>query len=112
MTGGTVVVLGPTGRNFAAGMSGGIAFVLDDERALAGRHSKAMVDLEPLTAEDHDIVRQLIEEHVQHTRSARGQYVLSTWAKRHFVKVMPHEWRRVLEARQRPAVAKVAGAHG
>ena len=112
MTGGTVVVLGPTGRNFAAGMSGGIAFVMDDERALAGRCSKAMVDLEPLTAEDHEIARQLVEEHVAHTRSARGQYVLSTWAKRHFVKIMPHEWRRVLEMRQRQSAAKVASAHG
>jgi glutamate synthase (NADPH/NADH) large chain len=112
MTGGTVVVLGPTGRNFAAGMSGGIAYVLDDERALAGRFSKAMVDLEPLTGEDQEIARQLVEEHVQHTRSARGQYVLSTWAKRHFVKVMPHEWRRVLETRARQAPAKVAVAYG
>jgi glutamate synthase domain-containing protein 3 len=71
-----------------------------------------MVDIEPMTTQDQEIARQLIEEHVQHTRSARGHYVLATWAKRHFVKVMPHEWRRVLEARQRQDVAKVAGAHG
>src|SRR5580658_3697768 len=57
MTGGTVVVLGPTGRNFAAGMSGGIAFVLDDERLLSSRVSKAMVDLEPLGVEDEKLVR-------------------------------------------------------
>ncbi|MBV9945807.1 MAG: glutamate synthase subunit alpha, partial [Myxococcales bacterium] len=97
MTGGTVVVLGPTGRNFAAGMSGGIAYVLDDERTLASRCSKAMVDLDPLAPEDEELVRSLVEEHVHHTRSARGRAVLSTWAKRRFVKVMPHEWRRVLQ---------------
>jgi len=100
MTGGTVVVLGPTGRNFAAGMSGGIAYVLDEDRTLASRCSKAMVDLEPLSADDDEIVRALVEEHVQHTRSARGRVVLAAWAKRRFVKVMPHEWRRVLQLRK------------
>jgi glutamate synthase domain-containing protein 3 len=100
MTGGTVVVLGPTGRNFAAGMSGGIAYVLDDDHALQGRVSKAMVDLESLGAEDEELVRSMVTEHVEHTRSARGRYVLETWTKRHFVKVMPHEWRRVLQLRK------------
>ena len=100
MTGGTVVVLGSTGRNFAAGMSGGIAYVLDEERTLASRCSKAMVDLESLSADDDEIVRALVEEHVQHTRSARGRTVLGAWGKRRFVKVMPHEWRRVLELRK------------
>ncbi|HEY4015458.1 MAG TPA: glutamate synthase large subunit [Polyangiaceae bacterium] len=100
MTGGTVVVLGPTGRNFAAGMSGGIAYVLDEERTLATRVSKAMVDLEPLTTDDDDIVRALVEEHVHHTGSARGRALLAAWGKRRFVKVMPHEWRRVLQLRK------------
>jgi glutamate synthase (NADPH/NADH) large chain len=112
MTGGTVVVLGPTGRNFAAGMSGGIAYVLDDERLLAGRVSKAMVDLESLSGEDDDIVRGLIEEHRDHTQSVRASHVLATWAKRHFVKVMPHEWRRVLLARAAQDVATKMAAHG
>jgi glutamate synthase (NADPH/NADH) large chain len=100
MTGGTVVVLGSTGRNFAAGMSGGVAFVLDDEDELKRRLSKAMVDLEPLTAADEEVVRGLVAEHIEHTRSARGKHVLTTWPKRRFVKVMPHEWRRVLELRK------------
>jgi glutamate synthase (NADPH/NADH) large chain len=116
MTGGTVVVLGPTGRNFAAGMSGGIAYVMDDERTLAARVSRAMVDLESLAPEDEELVRALIEEHVEHTKSARGKHVIATWAKRHFVKVMPHEWRRVLQSRAAAtggqAGAKVAVAHG
>jgi glutamate synthase (NADPH/NADH) large chain len=100
MTGGTVVVLGPTGRNFAAGMSGGLAFVLDDERILAGRVSKDMVDLESLAAEDDKLLRTLVEEHVGHTRSARGKSLLASWGKRRFVKVMPHEWRRILQLRK------------
>jgi glutamate synthase (NADPH) large chain len=112
MTGGTVVVLGPTGRNFAAGMSGGIAYVLDDERLLAGRVSKAMVDLETLSPADDDIVRGLVEEHRNHTQSARATQVLATWAKRRFVKVMPHEWRRVLQARAAQDVALKVAAHG
>ncbi len=112
MTGGTVVVLGPTGRNFAAGMSGGLAFVLDDDRTLAGRVSKAMVDLEALTPEDEELVRNLVKEHEEHTRSARARYVLSTWSKRRFVKVMPHEWRRVLQMRAVQGAGKVASGHG
>ena len=112
MTGGTVVVLGPTGRNFAAGMSGGIAYVADDDRALAARCSQATVDLEPLTAEDEEIVRALIEEHVEHTRSVHGKHMLTGSLKRRFVKVMPHEWRRALQQRASQPAAKVAASHG
>ncbi len=100
MTGGVVVVLGTTGRNFAAGMSGGVAYVLDDERTLAGRVSKSMVDLEPLLHEDEELLRGLLEEHVAVTRSARAKGILGSPGKRRFVKVMPHEWRRVLELRK------------
>ncbi len=110
MTGGVVVVLGPTGRNFAAGMSGGVAYVADDDRALAARTSKATVDLEPLTNEDEDLVRALIEEHVAHTRSAHAKQMLSGSLKRRFVKVMPHEWRRALQQRAAQPAAKVS--HG
>jgi glutamate synthase (NADPH/NADH) large chain len=112
MTGGTVVVLGPTGRNFAAGMSGGIAYVADDDRSLAARCSQATVDLEPLTAEDEEIVRALIEEHVAHTRSAHGRSMLAGPLKRRFVKVMPHEWRRALQQRAAEPAAKAAASHG
>jgi glutamate synthase (NADPH) large chain len=100
MTGGTVVVLGGTGRNFAAGMSGGVAYVLDDDGAFALRVSRDTVDVEPLTAEDDDTVRALVEEHVGHTRSARGKAMLASWGKRKLVRVMPREWRRVLELRR------------
>src|SRR6185369_3170334 len=64
MTGGQVVVLGPTGRNFAAGMSGGVAYVLDLHEA---RVNRGMVDLEPLDAEDADLLRVLVQRHVEHT---------------------------------------------
>ena len=112
MTGGIVVVLGPTGRNFAAGMSGGVAYVSDDERNLAARTSQATVDLEPLTSEDEDIVRSLIEEHVAHTRSVHGKAALAASIKRRFVKVMPHEWRRALQQRAGQTAARVASSHG
>jgi glutamate synthase (NADPH/NADH) large chain len=96
MTGGTVVILGQTGRNFAAGMSGGVAYVLDDDRTLSGRVSTAMVGLEPLSQEDHDVLRSLVEQHIAHTRSAHAKRIVGSWSKRTFVKVLPHEWRRVL----------------
>jgi glutamate synthase (NADPH) large chain len=96
MTGGTVVVLGQTGRNFAAGMSGGVAYVLDDDRTLSGRVSPDMVGLEPLSPEDHDVLRALVDQHIAHTRSAHAKRIAASWNKRTFVKVLPHEWRRVL----------------
>jgi len=81
-------------------MSGGVAYVLDDDGAFASRVSRATVDVDALTAEDDDTVRALVEEHVAHTRSARGKAVLASWGKRKLVRVMPREWRRVLELRR------------
>ena len=105
MTGGRVVVLGRTGRNFAAGMSGGVAYVLDAAGTFARRCNKDMVDLEALEAEDIALVRGLVERHVQLTGSAVGQRVLSDWdgAVRRFVKVMPRDYKRVLLAQARAA---------
>ncbi len=99
MTGGVVVVLGPTGRNFAAGMSGGIAFVLDEEGLFAERCNQGMVDLESLAAEkDIEIVRYLIEKHVLFTESTKAERVLRDWTRSVslFVKVMPVDYRRSL----------------
>ncbi|HEY5098818.1 MAG TPA: glutamate synthase large subunit [Gaiellaceae bacterium] len=90
MTGGIVVVLGPTGRNFAAGMSGGIAYVLDAEGTFAERCNKEMVALEELEPEDVRVVRALVDEHRERT----GSTVEVDFDK--FVKVMPHEFRRAL----------------
>ena len=115
MTGGTVAVLGLTGRNFAAGMSGGIAYVLDVDGDFAKRCNLAMVDLEPVLTEseqhgklarelwhrgqsDEALLRRLIEAHVKHTGSRRGQQVLEQWGeyRGRFVKVFPKEYRRAL----------------
>jgi len=100
MTGGAVVVLGTTGRNFAAGMSGGLAYVLDLERDFAKRCNVSMVDLEPLAPESEDeaTVKRLIEAHARYTGSKRAQEVLAKWTeyRGRFVKVFPKEYRRAL----------------
>ena len=101
MTGGRVVVLGPTGRNFAAGMSGGIAYVLDEQGDLTGHCNQEMVDLESLeNEEDIAEVKDMIARHVQYTGSALGQELLDDWAQTQtkFVKVMPRDYRRMLAA--------------
>jgi glutamate synthase (NADPH/NADH) large chain len=137
MTGGVVVVLGMTGSNFAAGMSGGVAYVLDEAGNFAERCNLAMVELEPIEAEDEALeamehrggdleahghvdimhnmtdgdakrLRTLIERHVAHTGSPRGQEILADWAnyRGKFVKVMPTEYRRALMAQlSRPLIS-------
>jgi glutamate synthase domain-containing protein 2/glutamate synthase domain-containing protein 1/glutamate synthase domain-containing protein 3 len=100
MTNGLVVVLGPTGRNFAAGMSGGRAFVFDEEGDFSTRRcNKASVDLEPLDSEaDVSEVRGLLERHRELTGSPRAAWILEHWddAQSKFIKVFPHEYKRVL----------------
>ena len=115
MTGGTVVVLGTTGRNFAAGMSGGIAYVFDEEGDFVKRCNTAMVDLEPVLSEseqqakvprdvwhlgdaDEVALKRLIEAHARITGSQRAQAMLKAWAdyRPRFVKVFPKEYRRAL----------------
>ena len=106
MTKGLVVVLGRTGRNFAAGMTGGIAFVLDETGEFSGvMCNKTSVDLEPVSeAADLDAVRNLIGKHVELTNSPRGQWILENWLKMapQFVKVFPHEYKRVLGIKRAP----------
>jgi glutamate synthase (NADPH) large chain len=115
MTGGTVVVLGSTGRNFAAGMSGGVAYVFDVDGDFARRCNTAMVDLEPVLAEseqqgklarelwhrgqsDEAVLKGMIERHARLTNSRRAQEMLAKWAeyRGRFVKVFPKEYRRAL----------------
>jgi glutamate synthase (NADPH/NADH) large chain len=119
MTGGTVVVLGKTGRNFAAGMSGGVAYVYDEDGSFASRCNTAMVALERVlpAAEqeaqvdrsvwhriggqpqgDEALLRKLIEDHHKWTGSLRARHVLDHWAESRakFVKVFPHEYKRAL----------------
>ena len=133
MTGGTVVVLGKTGRNFAAGMSGGIAYVYDEDGQFASRCNTAMVALEKVLparrqeAEvdpaiwhkgqtDEALLKQLIEDHFRWTGSARAREILDRWneAREKFVKVFPHEYKRALgELNAKKAadetIAKAAG---
>jgi glutamate synthase (NADPH/NADH) large chain/glutamate synthase (ferredoxin) len=100
MTGGRVVVLGPTGRNFAAGMSGGVAYVLDERGDFAERCNMGMVGFEAPSAADAGELRELIEEHARRTGSPVAARALAGFeellAKRAFVKVMPHDYKRVL----------------
>ena len=103
MTGGRVVILGATGRNFAAGMSGGIAYVLDEDGTFEQRCNPGLVDLEPLAAaEDISEARTLIRKHLRYTGSTVASSVLDNWQRTQsrFVKVMPRDYRRVLEERK------------
>ena len=115
MTGGVAVVLGPTGRNFGAGMSGGIAFVYDPQDDFGGRFNDGMADLEPVTAnEDIETLRGLIESHFTYTGSTPAQKILDDWdrALPRFLKVMPRDYRRVLAERERSRQQELEAAHG
>jgi len=105
MTGGRVVVLGPTGRNFGAGMSGGIAFVYDLSDELRRQVNPEMVDLETLTVDDRTWLKDRILMHHDETGSAVAGAILADWiaSADRFVKVMPRDYRRVLEATERAA---------
>ena len=108
MTGGVAVVLGEVGLNFAAGMSGGVAYVFDEFGTLAGHCNTDMVELKEPTADELEFVRGLVEEHVARTSSPRGikmLYRFETYGKK-FVKVIPRDYERVLEA---VAAAEAAG---
>ena len=100
MTGGIVAVLGRTGRNFAAGMSGGIAYVLDEDGSFETRCNTQLVSLETLEDDDAATLRALVEEHGRRTGSPVAERLLAGWAKAlaTFVKVMPNDYRRALEA--------------
>jgi glutamate synthase domain-containing protein 2/glutamate synthase domain-containing protein 1/glutamate synthase domain-containing protein 3 len=111
MTKGLVVVLGKCGRNFAAGMSGGIAYVLDEKGDFADKRcNTAGVDLEPVDEADAQAIRELIEKHVEYTGSPRGEWILENWAGMlpRFIKIFPHEYKRVLGVPRREAVSAAA----
>jgi glutamate synthase (NADPH) large chain len=108
MTGGTVVVLGKTGRNFAAGMSGGFAYVFDEDGRFETRCNTAMVALEKVPAEDDARLKKLIEDHHRWTGSRRAREILDQWGvmRFKFVKVFPHEYRRALTEMAQKKAAK------
>ncbi len=112
MTGGRVVVLGQTGRNFAAGMSGGVAYVLDEAGDFKTRCNSQMVGLEKLEdAEEIEALRKLIQKHADCTKSQRAFKVLAMWEKfvPKFVKVMPKDYKRVLQALKKAQADGLSG---
>ncbi|MCL0105575.1 glutamate synthase large subunit, partial [Dehalococcoidia bacterium] len=115
MTRGKVIVLGATGRNFAAGMSGGEAFVLDEHGTFKEKCNLGLIDLEDLeNLADANAVKLLIEQHLEYTGSNKAKEVLNNWAKfrKQFVKVMPRDYKRVLEEAKKHKQPRVATANG
>lgn len=102
MTGGRVAVLGQTGRNFAAGMSGGIAYVYDKQGVLAGHFNADSAELKPLHEKSIPELRSMLERHVQYTSSATAKHILDNWEAelKHFVRVMPRDYARVLKQQE------------
>jgi glutamate synthase (NADPH) large chain len=114
MTGGRVVILGPTGRNFAAGMSGGVAYVWDVDGDFEKKVNKGMVDLDPLQEMDLVELRGLIDLHRRYTGSAVAERILGEWdrAAERFIKVMPIDYKRVLQERAEHDEEMDAPVHG
>ncbi len=106
MTGGTVLILGATGRNFAAGMSGGIAYIYDLHGDFSDKCNPEMVDLDPLDQDDVEIVQQLLEEHFTSTNSTVAKFLLSDFdnQRARFIKVFPRDYKSVL-AKQKSGIA-------
>ena len=100
MTGGRVVVIGPTGRNFAAGMSGGEAYVLANKEEFKILCNLDMVDLDELDDEDKNVVHHLLTNHCEYTKSSVASNILENWNEyqNKFIKVMPKDYKRVLAA--------------
>jgi glutamate synthase (NADPH/NADH) large chain len=103
MTGGRVVVLGDTGRNFAAGMSGGIAYVYDVKGQFPTLCNKEMVDLDPVTNGDSAELRDMIENHFAYTGSTVAKFILDDFENqlKNFVKVFPRDYKKVLKEKSK-----------
>ncbi|QCR23201.1 glutamate synthase large subunit [Pontibacter sp. SGAir0037] len=110
MTGGKVLVLGATGRNFAAGMSGGMAYIYDPHNQFPDQCNLSMVDLETLEEEDLAWINQKLHEHYAYTGSVLAQELLNNWdvTKLHFQKVMPHDLKRVMQVKSNESLKVVA----
>ncbi|MCB0846395.1 MAG: glutamate synthase subunit alpha, partial [Bacteroidetes bacterium] len=102
MTGGVVVILGKTGRNFAAGMSGGIAYIYDPEKEFAANCNQKLVEFDPMEYSDIETLKTLISNHYAHTKSRIALKLMTDWghAFDHFIKVIPTDYKRVLQKRQ------------
>jgi glutamate synthase (NADPH/NADH) large chain len=106
MTGGRIIVLGKTGKNFAAGMSGGIAYVFNDWGDFENQYNPELVDLDPLEEEDFENVRTLLREHFLYTSSKKALEVLNDWEqqKHTFIKVIPRDYKAILERKTKAAL--------
>ena len=112
MTNGRLVILGQTGRNFAAGMSGGIAYILDEDGHFSSRCNQEMVDLEALDDPD-DIaeLKGLIQAHFDYTGSSKAERIINSWPKyiEKFTKVYPRDYRRVIEDQKKLSMEAPSG---
>jgi glutamate synthase (NADPH/NADH) large chain len=106
MTGGIAVILGATGRNFAAGMSGGVAYVYDVQSKFQSLCNAEMVDLDPLDCDDSKTLHQMIKHHFEYTGSAVAQFILKDFDNqlKNFIKVFPRDYKRVLQQKKVPVV--------
>jgi glutamate synthase (NADPH/NADH) large chain len=113
MTGGKVLILGNVGKNFAAGMSGGIAYVFNPNDHFAINCNTEMVDIDQPDAQDLAEVKAMIEEHLSETDSRMGSYILNDWEElsKHFIKVMPHDLKRVMAEQQQKEETGMARAN-
>ncbi len=109
MTGGTVVILGDTGRNFAAGMSGGVAYVYDFHKNFKEKCNAASIDFDPIEADDVQLLQEMIQKHIKFTGSGLATSIISNWDKavKHFIKVMPQEYKAVLQKKKNPIMVTV-----
>jgi glutamate synthase (NADPH/NADH) large chain len=108
MTGGKIVVLGETGRNFGAGMSGGYAFIWDVNKTFVKNFNPELSDIDPLSKEDQLELKTLVQEHYQETNSAIAIKILNNWDQElmNFKKVMPRDYKRVLAEKSEKAKIK------
>jgi glutamate synthase (NADPH/NADH) large chain len=106
MTGGTAVILGPTGRNFAAGMSGGIAYIYNVQNNFEAMCNMEMVDLDPVTADDIPVLQNLIQQHFDKTGSAVAKFILADFENqlKQFIKVFPRDYKKALQLQKQKAV--------
>jgi glutamate synthase (NADPH/NADH) large chain len=107
MTGGTAVILGPTGRNFAAGMSGGIAYIYNVQNNFEAMCNMEMVDLDPVTGDDIPVLQNLLQQHFDKTGSSVAKFILADFENqlKQFIKVFPRDYKKVLQLQKQKAVA-------
>ncbi|MBS3739292.1 MAG: glutamate synthase subunit alpha, partial [Psychroflexus sp.] len=109
MTGGRIVVLGQTGQNFAAGMSGGIAYILDEDNSFENKCNQGLVGLEQPNSNDIEELQHLIENHYYYTKSKKAKHILERFDEYQlkFIKVIPHDFKRILESKNEKTQEKI-----